>query len=260
MFEIPSLREESRYGMPAADRLLFNRRYVVGYSYLFRQPRWALELINRHTKQMADKDLKRLNNFREDPRLPEMFRSTLDAFEDSDHDRGHLISSADKLEDALINSETFLLSNMSPQVGGFNRGVWKKLESAVRKLSQKKTMAKVGEVKKKVWKYAEVYVICGPVFETGKTLEVIGGPNEIKVVIPHAFFKSVLAEQRRGKLELWSFLIPNKATKKDPSSFLKTTVEVESQAGLQLWDRLQGLEIDKLKAQKGKMWNSKLLD
>ena len=76
MFDVPSLREESRYGMPAADRLLFNRRYVVGYSYLFRQPRWALELINRHTKQMADKDLKRLNNFREDPRVPEMFRST----------------------------------------------------------------------------------------------------------------------------------------------------------------------------------------
>jgi len=29
---------------------------------------------------------------------------------------------------------------------------------------------------------------------------------------------------------------------------------------LQLWDRLQGLEIDELKAKKGKMWNSKLLD
>ena len=175
--------------MPAADRLLFNRRYVVGYSYLFRQPRWALELINRDTKQMADKDLKRLNNFREDPRLPEMFRSTLDAFEDSDHDRGHLISSADKLEDALINSETFLLSNMSPQVGGQSRRMEEARKRGAETVTEK-TMAKVGEVKKKVWKYAEVYVICGPVFETGKTLEVIGGPNEIKVVIPHAFFKS----------------------------------------------------------------------
>ena len=118
MFEIPSLRDETRYGMPAADRLLFNRRYVVGYSYLFRQPRWALELITRHTRQMADKDLKRLDNFREDPRVPEMFRSTLATFKGSKHDRGHLISSADRLEDALINSETFLMSNMSPQVGG----------------------------------------------------------------------------------------------------------------------------------------------
>ena len=255
MFEIPSLRDETRYGMPAADRLLFNRRYVVGYSYLFRQPRWALELINRHTKQMADQDLKRLNNFREDPRVPEMFRSTLATFEGSKHDRGHLISSADRLEDALINSETFLMSNMSPQVGKFNRGVWKKLESAVRKLSRKKIMATVGKVKKKVWKYAEVYVICGPVFEIGSKLEVIGDPKEIKVVIPHAFFKSVLAEQRMGKLELWSFLIPNEDTKQDPSNFLLPTVEVERRAGLELWDRLRGSEIDKLKAAKGKIWS-----
>ena len=248
MFEIPSLRDETRYGMPAADRLLFNRRYVVGYSYLFRQPRWALELITRHTRQMVDKDLRRLDNFREDPRIPDMFRSTLATFKGSNHDRGHLISSADRREDALINSETFLISNMSPQVPKFNRGVWKDLEGAVRKLSQTKMITKVGDVEKEVWKYAEVYVICGPVFEIGSKLEVIGDPKEIKVVIPHAFFKSVLAEKRLGKLELWSFLIPNEETEKDPKSFRVPTVEVERRAGLQLWDRLQGSDIEKLKA------------
>ena len=255
MFEIPSLRDETRYGIPAGDRLLFNRRYVVGYSYLFRQPRWALELINRHTMQMEDEDLRRLNNFREDPRVPEMFRSTLATFKGSGHDRGHLISSADRLEDALINSETFLMSNMSPQVPEFNRGVWKRLEGAVRKLSQKKIMARVGDEKKEVWKYAEVYTICGPVFEIGSKLEVIGEPKELKVVIPHAFFKSVLAEQRLGKLELWSFLIPNEETNKNPSSFLVPTVDVERQAGLQLWDRLQGEKIEDLKAKKRRMWS-----
>ena len=255
MFEVPSLRDEARYGMPAADRLLFNRRYVVGYSYLFRQPRWALELINGQTRQMADDDLRRLDNFREDPRVPEMFRSTLATFQGSKHDRGHLISSADRREDALINSETFLLSNMSPQVPDFNRGVWKNLEGAVRTLSQKKMMAKVGNVEKEVWKYAEVYVICGPVFEIGLTLEVIGDPKEIKVVIPHAFFKSVLAEQRLGKLELWSFLIPNEDTEKDLANFLVPAVDVERRAGLQLWDRLQGLKMERLKAKKGRMWS-----
>ena len=257
MFEIPSLRDETRYGAPAADRLLFNRQYVVGYSYLFRQARWALELINDQTKQMKDEDLRRLNNFREDPRIPEMFRSTLASFKGSGHDRGHLISSANKLEDALINSETFLMSNMSPQVPEFNRGVWKDLESAVRKLSQTKIKIKVGKEKKEVevWKYAEVYTICGPVFQIGETLEVIGDPKEPKVVIPHAFFKSVLAEQRLGKLELWTFLIPNEDTEKKPSSFVVPTVDVERQAGLQLWDRLQGEKIERLKTTKRRMWS-----
>ena len=151
--------------------------------------------------------------------------------------------------------QTFLLSNMSPQVPDFNRGVWKNLEGAVRTLSQKRMMTKVENVEKEVWKYAEVYVICGPVFEIGLTLEVIGDPKEIKVVIPHAFFKSVLAEQRLGKLELWSFLIPNEDTKKELANFLVPSVEVERRAGLQLWDRLQGLKMDRLKARKGRMWS-----
>ena len=64
-----------------------------------------------------------------------------------------------------------------------------------------------------------------------------------------------LAEQRRGKLELWSFVIPNEETKKDPSSFLVPTVEVERRAGLQLWDRLQGKDIVELKAKTPKMWD-----
>ena len=38
MIEIPSLRPESRYGIPPADLLLFNREYIVGYSFLFRNP------------------------------------------------------------------------------------------------------------------------------------------------------------------------------------------------------------------------------
>ena len=124
----------------------------------------------------------------------------------------------------------------------------------MRKLSQKKMTAKVGNVEKEVWKYAEVYVLCGPVFEIGSKLEVIGDPKEIKVVIPHAFFKSVLAEQRLGRLGLWSFLIPNENTEEDFASFLVPTVTVERQAGLQLWDRLQGLKMDRLKAKKGRMW------
>ena len=250
MIEIPSLRPETRYGISPADRLLFNRRYIVGYSYLFRQPRWALELIDASTKQMEDKELTRLDNFREDLRIPDMFQATLDAFAGSGYDRGHLVSSADRLENALINSETFLMSNMSPQKPGFNRGVWKNLESDVRRLSQKKITVEGREV----WKYAEVYAICGPVFDIDKKIEVIGDEGEISVVVPHSFFKSVLGEQRGGKLEMWSFLFPNEKTDKPVKDFLTPTIEVERRAGLTLWDRLQGSKIEKLKARKGRMW------
>ena len=55
MIEIPSLRPETRYGIPPADQLLFNREYIIGYSYLFRQPRWALQLIDPEN-QVANVD------------------------------------------------------------------------------------------------------------------------------------------------------------------------------------------------------------
>ena len=106
MIEIPSLKPETRYGMPTADRILFNRQYVVGYSYLFRPPRFALELIDDQTMQMEDKELKRLDNFREDLRIDDMFRATLKDYQASGYDRGHLVSSADRLGRTVVNSET----------------------------------------------------------------------------------------------------------------------------------------------------------
>lgn len=244
MIEIPSLRPESRYGMPNADLILFNRQYIVGYSYLFRQPRWAMQIIDESTMQMKD-DFDRLDNFREDMRIPEKFRATLDDYKGSGYDRGHLINSADKKGSKIINSDTFLLSNMSPQKPGFNRDIWLELERAVRVLAQQEEIA-------------EVYTICGPLFAIGDPIEVIGKNH---VVVPDSYFKSVLAERAKAKsrnqLMMWSFEIPNKKTDKPLNEFLVPTGDIERRAGLPIWDRLRGEKSDKLKTKKGKLWSMK---
>ena len=74
MIEIPSLRPETRYGIPPADHMLFNREYIVGYSYLFRQARWAMEVIDPENKAV---NVERKDPFRADLRIPEQFRATL---------------------------------------------------------------------------------------------------------------------------------------------------------------------------------------
>lgn len=241
MIEIPSLRPESRYGMPASDLMLFNRQYIVGYSYLFRQPRWAMQVIDENTMQLKG-DFDRLDNFREDMRIPEKFRSTLDDYKNSGYDRGHLVNSADRRASKIINSETFLLSNMSPQKPDFNREIWLELEDAVRNLAAKD-------------EFAEVYTICGPLFAIGDPIEVIGDNG---VVVPDAFFKSILAERVKPKstnqLAMWSFVLPNARADKPLEEFLIPTDKVERWAGLQLWDRLRGEKSEKLKTQKGRMW------
>ncbi len=242
MIEIPSLRPETRYGIPTSDLLLFNRQYVVGYSYLFRQPRWAMQVVDESTKRHDEENFDRLDNFREDLRVPEKFRSTLADYRGSGYDRGHLINSADRKGSKIINSETFLLSNMSPQKPKFNRKIWLELEDAVRTLANMK-------------EYAEVYTICGPLFKIGDKIEAIGKNN---VVVPDGFFKSVLAERARprakNQLAMWSFEIPNQKTDKSLRHFLKPTADIERRAGLQIWDRLRGEKSDKLKTKKGKMW------
>ena len=123
-----STRREARYGMPEADQVIFNRHYITGYSYYFRQAKWTLEIVDPDVTA----EVERTDNFRSDYRVPEMFRADLPDYKGSGYDRGHLVASANQREVELQNSETFLLSNMSPQVPGFNRGVWKHLEEETR--------------------------------------------------------------------------------------------------------------------------------
>ena len=221
--QILSIRPEARYGIPTADQYLLNLEYIVGYSYDHRQPRWVLELLDGRSLQVEE-GLRRLDNFREDVRIPGEFRSTLEDWEGSGYDRGHLASSSNHLQGAIVNSEAFLTSNLTPQQPAFNRGIWKDLESAVRKLAMQE-------------RYLQVYVISGPLHEASGEVEVIGSN---RVAVPDAFFKSVLAEDRGGRLQMWSFAIPNEETDKEPSDFLVSAEEVSRRAGLPLWDVLQG--------------------
>lgn len=238
MLEIPSLRPETRYGVPQADQFLFNREYIIGYSYLFRQARWAMEVIDPENKRV---EVERIDSFRPDIRVPERFRPDLADYAGSGFDRGHLIASADRRASVVKNSETFLLSNMAPQKPRFNRGIWKRLEEAVRDLSKDNV---------------EVYAICGPLFDVGKKIEIIGADdgNDVSVPVPHSYFKSVLAEDAKGRLKLWSFIFPNQSTNKPLDEFLCKTTEVERRAGLLIWDRLRGERPDRMKNRIRKMW------
>jgi len=238
MFDQFNSNRETRYGMPAADQIVINRHYTIGYSYYFRQAKWALEIID------PDKtDVERFDNFRPDLRIPEMFRADLADYTGSGFDRGHLVASANQAETEIQNSETFLLSNMSPQKPKFNRGVWKELESAVRALDAQPSIL-------------ETYVVCGPIFnfdEEVKTIKPKKGKG-VSLPIPHSYFKSVLTEDNKGSLHMWSFMIPNAESKNPLESFLVPTVKVEKYSGLVLWQNLVGRDIEREKNKVRTMW------
>lgn len=240
MFDQSGLRSETRYGMPAADQILTNRHYTIGYSYYFRQAKWALEIVDSDTS-----DVQRVDNFRPDFRIPQRFRADLVQYEGSGYDRGHLVASANQFETIIQNSETFLLSNMAPQHPKFNRGIWKNLEDAIRELDAKKEIL-------------ETYVICGPIFNFDMPILTIDPDKEKEntLPIPHAFFKSILTENDRGSLHMWSFLIPNEDTKKPLVDFLIPARKIERYSGFLLWESLMGKEIDKEKEKVRLMWKA----
>jgi len=231
-----------RYGHPPADAVLHNRFYTVGYSYLFKQPKWVVEIIDLNSEKV---ETKRKDAFRPDYRIPEPFRVKDSDYKGSGYARGHLIASANKLNSEVANSETFLMTNMSPQVSSFNSGLWSTLEDKVRELRTSKSLA-------------EVYVVSGPLFALGLETKVLeaGVENERIIPIPHFFFKSILSESKKGAFKFYGFMIPNIENNllDELSSYQVSTLTLERFSGLPLWNGLQGRLIERKKKQTPKLW------
>lgn len=236
------MQPELRYGAPVCDQILTGRFFTIGYSWYFRQAKWVLEIVNPNAK--FEWEVERKNNFRADVRIPRRFRAGLKVYKGSGDDRGHLVASANHDELEIQNSETFLLSNMSPQEPDFNRGMWRKLEEAVRKLNNKENIL-------------ETYVLTAPVFYFDRKIETLGDETDrygIDVPIPHAFVKSVLAEDNQGRLKLWTFEMENKKLTGNLEDYLVVTYDAEQKVGGRFWDRISGGDIHNQKKNPRKMW------
>ena len=236
------IQRELRYGAPVCDEILTGRYFTIGYSWYFRQAKWALEIINPNSH--FEWEVERMDNFRADIRIPRRFRAGLKAYIGSGYDRGHLVASANHDELDIQNSETFLLSNMSPQKPDLNRRMWRDLEMAIRKLNDQKNIL-------------ETYVLTSPVFYFDQKIETIGSDTEkygIDVPVPHAFVKSVLAEDNRGRLKLWTFEMPNKKLTSNLEDYLVVTYDAEQKVGGRFWDRVAGGDLHSQKKASRKMW------
>ena len=236
------IQPELRYGAPVCDEILTGRYFTIGYSWYFRQAKWNLEIINRNN--YIPNEVERQDHFRADTRIPKRFRAGLGAYKGSGYDRGHLVASANQDIQEIQNSETFLLSNMSPQKDVFNRQIWQELEKEIRKLNNRKSIL-------------ETYVLTAPVFYFGEVVETIGNPREkwgIDVPVPHAFIKSVLTEDKRGKLKLWTFEMKNQKLEGNLEDYLVSTYDAEQLVGGRFWDRVSGGDLHEMKKDPIKMW------
>jgi len=97
-----------------------------------------------------------------------------------------------------------------------------------------------------------------PFFDFGRTIETIGDDSDdfgIDIPMPHGFIKSVLAEDYKGRLKLWTFKMNNEEQPDDLGTYLFKTYDAEQYVGGRFWDRVAGGDLHEQKAEQGTMWD-----
>lgn len=138
-------------------------------------------------------------------------------YRNSGYDRGHMAPAADMKWSKEAMEESFLMTNICPQVKSLNSGIWHRLEQRVREWAARDSSIIVG---------------CGPIFTPGKPVEQIG---EIGVAVPHRFFKALYAPGRNIGI---AFIFDNDKVKGELRKYAVTIDSVERETGLDLFYNL----------------------
>ncbi|MCJ1297409.1 nuclease [Hypocenomyce scalaris] len=224
-----------QYGFPGpiAD-LRPNLSTLSAFDRRTRNPHWVAEHITPTSLSLSNGD-RRHSVFVEDPSIPAKFRAKLHDYFRSGYDRGHQVPAADAKWSQEAMDQTFLLTNMCPQVGdGFNRDYWAHLEDFCRRLTNN---------------FPSVRIVTGPLYlprkdpSDGKwrvSYEVIGNPPN--VAVPTHFYKVILAEDGKtgGNVSLGAFVLPNAEIANDkPLTDFEVPIEaVERASGLEFASKL----------------------
>ena len=138
-------------------------------------------------------------------------------YRNSGYDRGHMAPAADMKWSKEAMEESFLMTNICPQVKSLNSGIWHRLEQRVREWAARDS---------------SIIVVCGPIFTPGKPVEQIG---EIGVAVPHRFFKALYAPGRNIGI---AFIFDNDKVKGGLRKYAVTIDSVERETGLDLFYNL----------------------
>ena len=208
--------------------------YSLCYRESYEQAEWSAECIK---SSMLEKNAVRSNDFRPDEKIS-TGSATLADYKGSGYDRGHLVPAADMSFDQEAMSETFYMSNMSPQAPQFNRGIWVNIETQVRAWAQK---------------FGKIYVVSGPVLN--KSAEEFSSIGKNQVSVPEFYYKVILApvykddddkktpEDSESVMAI-GFIIPNQKCEKQFWDYAVSVDEVENITNIDFFSRLEdSLEI-----------------
>lgn len=199
--------------IPKCTNYTNHNTYSLLYSEKYKQAIWsAYELIPSDTIIKY----KRKSNFQKD-NLIKNFTINKNDYKKSGYDRGHLVPARDMRYDSLSIIVVNYYSNISPQLPGFNRGIFRVLEGKISHLTRK---------------YDNIYIVTGPILTD--SLPTIG---ENKISVPNFFYK-VIVTYKNGEYKGIGFIIPNKKSKFSLDKYCVSIDFVEAITGLDFFYKL----------------------
>lgn len=195
------------------DSLIKHTYYLLHYNESHEQADWIGYTIK---PEFLQANYKRRNIFREDEMISSGSATAKD-YTRSGYDRGHIVPAGDMTFDSIALEESFYYSNISPQLPGFNRGIWRSLENSVRV---------------SVVDYDSIIVFSGPIF-SGETKWI----GENSVSIPASFYKILLLFSG-GELYTKSYIIPHESGLKNLPDYIVSIDKIEERTGIDFLSNL----------------------
>jgi len=208
--DIPQ-NENITYEPKSSGEIVKHTYYTLAYSEENEEAFWVYYQL---TPENINGTQARTEDFRPDPLVSTVSASLAD-YAGSGYDRGHLCPAADMKQNQTAMSETFFLSNMTPQIPGFNRGIWSTLEAKVRAWALQNS---------------KIYVVTGPVFKSN--LGVIGADQ----VTVSGFFYKVIYD---GKNKMIGLILPHASSTLSLDHFVVKVDDIELQTGIDFFPQIE---------------------
>jgi endonuclease G, mitochondrial len=186
--------------------------YSLSYSEADEQAEWVYYEL---TAEMVRGKQPRTDDYRPDSTITTV-SAQLEDYRGSGYDRGHLCPAGDMKLNHVSMSESFYLSNCSPQDRDFNAGIWNDLENKVRSWAINS---------------GSLYVVTAGILTSNK-----GKIGSNEVTIPKCFYKVLYDPRGQGKMI--AFILANENSTKPLQEFVVTVDSLESLTGIDFFPAL----------------------
>ncbi|MFC2188412.1 DNA/RNA non-specific endonuclease [Fulvivirgaceae bacterium LMO-SS25] len=206
-FDLSSVPEayQNYSPLPIAKEYVFDYKgFILEFDTSTRNATWVCYMLCR--AQLGD-GVERSSNFRMENRLGDLSPRDTE-YRNSGYDRGHLAPAADMSFSSQSMYDSFYLTNVSPQLPSFNRGIWKQLEEQIRDFAIEKDT---------------IWVVTGPVLKEG--LVKMGNTN---ISVPELFYKVIYKPNNAGGGQGIAFLMRNEAGSNPLTSYAVNIDSVEA--------------------------------